>query len=82
MGAPVKHTCPDIDSLQDDVKKMASDLCYQLESLRKANAALRDWGEEMESDLSEANDRIEDLQKENEQLQKEIDELKSIPIQT
>lgn len=75
MSAPVKHTCPDIDSLQDDIKRFTNDVIGELESLRRANAALRDWGEDLEKELAEANDKIEEL--EQQLAEKELTNLSS-----
>lgn len=83
MSAPIKHTCPDIDSLQKKLTEAMRDIEREpiedqrfvknivwelnqvvdgLEDLRKANGALRDWGEDLETQLKESNDRIDELE--------------------
>lgn len=77
MGAPVKHTCPDIDgairrlkdiilscrsiedrSIAKDIEWEADYVIDELEDLRKANAALREWGEGLEKELQDKEDEL------------------------
>ena len=115
MGAPIKHTCPDIDSVIKKVKvalvaadkgyrmtdkdSVENDLFYEIDSalsgvedemedLRTANATLREWGEEMEGKYSdwettahELEDRVEQLEKENAELLKDIKYLEKNGVQ-
>ena len=64
---PVKHTCPDIDSVLSQIEEaksmmldaisLLSRLDRELENLRSSNDLLRDWG------ANEA-DRVDELEEE------------------
>ena len=47
---------------------LASDIISQIEDLRSSNSTLRDWGNEI-------NDELEDAEAENDKLQQKIEEL-------
>lgn len=68
---PIRHTCPDIDSVIRTVDSVVSDLSgleKELEKLRSSNDELRTWGIEealevdrLESENEELKDTIKDL---------------------
>lgn len=59
-------SCRDIEdsSLRRDIEWEADYVIDELEKLRKANAVLRDWGEELEKELQDAHDEIYSLEEE------------------
>ena len=61
--ASVPETCPDVDRAMEAAG----------EAVKKSTEALRDAWISTMSELLEARDRIYDLEKENEQLKKELD---------
>ena len=79
---PVKNTCPTIDeaiSYIDRIKNVTKDIYYwceqaetELENLRKANEALRDWGNEEAEKVDELENRVSDLEAEIEELKEEL----------
>lgn len=50
------------DSIRKDIEWEADYVIDDLERLRKANAALRDWGEELEKQVAEKDDEIYELE--------------------
>ena len=59
---PIKHTCPDIDSI-----------IAMLEKLRQSNATLRDWGFDEANRVDELEEELSDKDKEIERLFDEVD---------
>jgi uncharacterized protein (DUF3084 family) len=55
------------DRLRKDIEWEADYVVDELEKLRKANGALRDWGEELEKELQDAQDEIYFLNEESKQ---------------
>jgi chromosome segregation ATPase len=77
--APVKNTCPDIDSVIDTVESAVRELngiSDQMEELRTANAALRGWGEDLVKELDDVEDERDDLQRKVDEKDHEIDNLR------
>lgn len=88
MGAPVKHTCPDIDKVikrlrsalktaengrknfkgEDsyvyfkDIEDELDGLEWELEDLRSANKSLREWGEELETEVENVAEEMNKLE--------------------
>lgn len=56
---------------------LTSDIISQIEDLRFSNSTLRDWGYELNDELEEAEADNERLQQRIEELEEEIDYLKS-----
>lgn len=89
MGAPVKHTCPDIDhalKLVHEAHEAASALeellgyTGMLEKLRNANDALRQWGYEQEEIVGERDDEITRLNERIAELEQQLAEVPSAPV--
>jgi chromosome segregation ATPase len=95
MSAPVKNTCPDIDSVisrvlkalklanegirehekrsddwyrYDEIDTHLSGIDGDLEDLRNANASLREWGEDLDSQLQSAGEEIAKLEEKAQEL--------------
>lgn len=80
MNAPIPYTCPAIDevisTVADAIRELES-VEDKMEDLRKANASLREWGEEQEdrADDTEAQaEEIKELRDQVENLEEELDE--------
>ena len=68
---PVRHTCPDVDSMLTNVSKSKQDLeCAlsridgmdsELEKLRKSNEELREWGTEEAHRVDELEGELDGL---------------------
>lgn len=96
-NAPVGHTCPMIDKVisflekidwdsddedENDLDKECKEIVDVMEDIRKANDALRTWGneeyiakEEFEKEKDELEKQVSDLKYEIETLEAEIEKL-------
>ena len=66
---PIKHTCPDIDSVQQSISSAVKELDgldHILEELRDSNDTLRIWGSEQE-------DRADNLESQLDSVTAELD---------
>lgn len=64
---PIPHTCPKIDRLQKtltDINDMLSDAVTELEEIRAANLTLRNWGNDLVSELEKAEKELDDANSE------------------
>ena len=77
--APVKYTCPEIDSAQESLKDAINTIDgiikHDFEELRTANQKLRDWGSDMYIYAEELETEVATLKDEIEVLNNKIDEL-------
>lgn len=87
MGAPVPHTCPDVDNaikvlkevegFSDEISGNSRHVADILEDLRKSNASLRDWGEDMELQRNDLQEENQDLLDKIQELEDRISQLES-----
>jgi predicted nucleic acid-binding Zn-ribbon protein len=64
------RSCKDIDdkTLARDIEWEIDYVMSDLENLRKANAALRDWGDDLEKQLEEKDNEIYELEQKLEEI--------------
>lgn len=65
MGAPVGHTCPDINEAIQSLKEIEAHTYHVnsiLEGLRKDNEALREWGYSLEEKVNNLEKEITKLE--------------------
>lgn len=85
---PNKHTCPDIDELQDTMRAATNEISgfindyfhnvpQQLEELRKSNDTLRSWGNDLVYHSQELEDKINELENELSLANSTIEELEN-----
>ena len=85
---PNRHTCPDIDELQDTIRiapeEVSKFITYHfynasgtLEQLRRSNDELRSWGNDLVSHSKELEDRINELEDQLSLANSTIEELES-----
>lgn len=66
---------PEAEDCFWEIIKALKPLEKEMESLRKDNAALRDWGEKCEHKIGELEKENEWLEKQNDKQQREIDDM-------
>lgn len=89
MSAPIPYTCPMIDEVIEGIEAIdsvrdklndidLSALIREMENIRKANEALRTWGEEQEERAEDAEEHISELNAQIEALKRELEEKEGI----
>lgn len=85
---PNRHTCPDIDGLQDTMRASVNEISefikeyfyhvpQKLEELRRSNDELRSWGNDLVSHSQELEDRISELENQLSVANSTIEELEN-----
>ena len=85
---PNRHTCPDIDELQDTMRTSVNEISefikdyfrhvpQKLEELRRSNDELRSWGNDLVNHSQELEDKISELENQLSVANSTIEELES-----
>jgi hypothetical protein len=75
---PVPQTCPVIDSTLRELDSCYNLITDVLEDLRKANSALRDWGNELLEELEAVEKELDGVLDEKRELEHEVERLNRI----